>query len=57
MEKLAKELSFLDTKEYAAKQFVANVQVVQANALAAIKTAEEGLANAGKTPQQLYEEG
>jgi colicin import membrane protein len=56
LERLAKELAKLTTKASSANEFVSKVRQVQSNAEAALATAQESIANKGKTQAELYAE-
>jgi hypothetical protein len=57
LEALATAVGKLETKAKGANEFVSQVKQVQANALAALRNAEEATANQGKTQAELYAEG
>lgn len=56
METLSKSLDKLTIRAGAANQFVEKLQKVVANAQAALSTAQESIANQGKSQEQLYME-
>jgi len=54
LEKLAKQLSKFTIRAESANEFVEKLQKVAANAQAALATAQESIANQGKSTEQLY---